>query len=317
MILRILTIIVFVFALSCNMTAQKQKTEQKKTNTMQLNKLTKEEKAVIINKGTEIPFTGMYNNHWKSGTYTCKQCDAPLYKSGDKFDGHCGWPSFDDEIAGAVKRIPDADGRRTEIVCTNCGGHLGHVFLGEGFTDKNTRHCVNSVSLNFEPLKLNQTTSAKAYFAGGCFWGMEYFYAKTEGVISTSVGYMGGESSNPTYREVCSGTSGHYEVIEVVYDSTKVSYEELARLFFEIHDPTQTNGQGPDIGEQYLSVAFYSTEREKETLEKLIQLLKSNGYKIATRLEKVKPYWEAENYHQDYYEKNGKQPYCHSYTKRF
>jgi methionine-R-sulfoxide reductase len=117
------------------------------------NKLTKEEERVIVNKGTEAPFTGKYFAFWEKGTYVCKRCGEPLYRSESKFEADCGWPSFDDEIPGAVKRSPDPDGVRTEISCASCGAHLGHVFLGEGFTKKNTRHCVNSISMDFIPDK--------------------------------------------------------------------------------------------------------------------------------------------------------------------
>jgi peptide-methionine (R)-S-oxide reductase len=121
--------------------------------TPELRQLTKEEEKVIVKKGTETPFTGKYYAFWEKGTYVCKRCGAALYRSESKFEANCGWPSFDDEIPGAVKRLPDPDGVRTEIQCARCGAHLGHVFMGEGFTKKNTRHCVNSISMDFVPDK--------------------------------------------------------------------------------------------------------------------------------------------------------------------
>lgn len=128
-----------------------EKNKVKNNTAMKFNELNEFEKSVIQGKATERPYTGKYYKFDEKGTYLCKKCNAPLYRSSDKFDAHCGWPSFDEEIPGAVKRIKDADGQRTEIVCAKCGAHLGHVFTGEGFTSKNTRHCVNSVSLNFMP----------------------------------------------------------------------------------------------------------------------------------------------------------------------
>ena len=285
-------------------------------NILKYNELTPEEERVIINKGTERPFTGKYNNNKEKGTYICKRCNEPLYVSEDKFDSHCGWPSFDSEIPGAVRHFPDADGIRTEIICNNCGAHLGHIFMGEGYTEKNVRHCVNSISLTFIPEK-KESIKEKAYFAGGCFWGMEYFFHKEPGVISTRVVYMGGHKKNPTYKEVCSGTTGHVETIEVVFDPSHTTFERLTRLFFEIHDPTQINRQGPDIGEQYRSAIFYVNDEQKQTAERLIKLLIDKGYKVATELAPADTFWEAEQYHQDYYKKNGQKPYCHIYTKRF
>lgn len=287
----------------------------KKEENMEYNKLTSTEENIIIHKGTERPFTGEYLNNKQRGIYVCKRCDAPLYKSEDKFDSECGWPSFDDELSGAVKRVPDTDGHRTEIICANCGGHLGHVFFGEGFTPKNTRHCVNSLSMKFIPDK--SATLRKSYFASGCFWGTEFYFMKAPGVVHTAVGFMGGHVDNPTYEEVCGKQTGHLELTEVEYDTNKTTYDDLVKLFFETHDFTQTNGQGPDIGSQYLSCIFYSTAAEKAIAEKYIAVLEEKGYRVATMLKPVSTFWKAEDYHQQYYQQKGDRPYCHVYRKVF
>ncbi len=281
------------------------------------NDLTAEEAKVIIKKATEYPFTGLYEKFNGKGTYLCKQCGNALYYSDAKFDAGCGWPSFDDEIDGAVRRVTDADGKRTEILCAYCGAHLGHVFTGEGFTPKNTRHCVNSVSLDFVPAKLAPGRYGTALFAGGCFWGVEYFLQKEPGVAAVVSGYTGGHVKNPSYREVCTGKTGHAETVKVTYDLSKTTYEKLLKLFLEIHDPTQVGGQGPDIGDQYRSEIFYKNDDQRKTAEKLLGILKDKGLKVATRVTKASEFYPAEEYHQDYYFRNGKVPYCHAYTQRF
>jgi len=281
------------------------------------NPLTPEEQSVILHKDTERPFTGKYTKFNGKGVYTCKYCDAILFRSTDKFDSECGWPSFDAAIPGAVKQTPDADGRRVEITCARCGGHLGHVFTGERFTPKNTRYCVNSISMNFVPA--DKMKVGKAWFAAGCFWGVQYFLERAKGVVTTTAGYMGGKTKKPTYKEVCSHATGHAETVEVVYDPLQTSFEELAKFFFEIHDPTQVDRQGPDIGDQYRGEIFYADDAQKATAEKLIQILSAKGMAVATKLDSAAAFtfWKAEDYHQFYYDKNGHQPYCHSWTKRF
>jgi len=296
--------------------------------------LTEAEAHIIRDKGTESPFTGKYWDFSGEGVYLCRQCGGPLYTSKSKFRSNCGWPSFDDEIDGAVIRKADADGRRTEIICARCGGHLGHVFLGEGYTDKDTRHCVNSASIVFRTAEEMKQAAAKAkaaaaatmpagtateeaIFAGGCFWGVEHLLAKAPGVIGATSGYTGGSTKDPTYEQVCTGRTGHAEAVRVVFDPSKTSYEALAKLFFEIHDPTAVNRQGPDVGTQYRSAIFYKDDRQKRTAEKLIGRLGENGYKVATEVEPASEFYPAEQYHQGYLGKHPGQPDCHAHTPRF
>lgn len=284
--------------------------------TFKQHSLTPDILKIVRDKATEHPNTGEYNELDQAGTYLCRQCGLALFRSQTKFHSACGWPSFDQERVDAVKQQPDLDGHRLEIVCARCNAHLGHVFQGEGFTAKNTRHCVNSLSLDFVT-DLTVSDTEEAIFAAGCFWGVEYYLQKLAGVLKTEVGYSGGYTQYPTYDEICRGQTGHVEAIRVLYDPTKITYEKLTKYFFEIHDPTQTTGQGPDLGQQYLSVIFYYDAIQKKIAQSLIAELEQQGLQIATQILAVSIFWQAENYHQDYYSKTGKNPYCHRYVQRF
>jgi peptide methionine sulfoxide reductase msrA/msrB len=273
------------------------------------------EKQVIVDRGTERPFTGKYDEHAALGVYACRNCGAALYRSDDKFDAGCGWPAFDDEIPGAVKRTADPDGRRIEITCAKCGAHLGHVFAGEKLTAKDTRHCVNSISLVFEPQEGGRLQ--RAVFAGGCFWGVEERMRRRPGVLAAVSGYAGGKTENPSYQQVGSGTTGHAEAVEVIYDPKKTDFETLCKYFLEIHDPTEKDRQGPDVGTQYRSAIFYLDEAQRKKAEELLDVLRAKKYDVATEVVPFRRFWNAEAYHQDYYERKGSEPYCHRYQKRF
>ena len=265
--------------------------------------LTPKIRYIIVDKGTELPNSGVFNLKEEEGTYLCRQCGQALFRGNHKFISQCGWPSFDDEIPDRIKRRPDADGRRTEILCSNCDAHLGHVFIGEHHTEKNLRHCVNSLSIDF--VKDNQVLNTEeAIVAGGCFWGIQHSMHKAPGVVFTEVGYSGGDSEYPTYEQVCKGITHHLEAVRVIFDTDKTNYENILRHFFDIHDATQANGQGPDIGEQYQSAIYYYDESQLKIAKKLISSLQEQKINIVTKLFLVTTFWPAEEYHQHYYEKN-------------
>jgi peptide methionine sulfoxide reductase msrA/msrB len=302
---------------SCNaQIGSENMTNQEKPNTTEYNKLTEAEKRIILQKGTEYPNTGEYNKHYEDGTYICRQCNQQLYKSSSKFNSNCGWPSFDDELDGAVNRILDSDGRRTEIVCSNCKGHLGHVFIGENFTAKNTRHCVNSISMKFVPKEqsIPEIITSKEIteldtitFGAGCFWCVEVLFQKLKGVSHVESGYAGGKIKNPTYKMVCQGNTGSVEVAQLVYDPKIISTETLIDIFFHVHDPTTLNRQGNDAGEQYRSVIFFHSSQQKEIAKNVLKRIDSSklwNEPIVTTIESIYNYSIAEDYHQNYYNNN-------------
>ena len=278
--------------------------------------LTPHEYEIIVNKNTEMPSTGRYTDNQENGTYLCRNCGIPLFDADSKFVSSCGWPSYDIHIGNNVKELPDADGRRTEILCNNCDSHLGHIFHGEGYTAFNTRYCVNSASVDFVPFQ-NITKTEEIIVAAGCFWGVEHYLKKLDGVLLAESGYCGGDKPYPSYKEVCTGKTDYLEVVRIIFDTTKISLDSVLKYFFEIHDFEQTDGQGPDIGKQYKSAIFCYNDSQKQVANKIVLELNNMGYKVATDIRDMKPYYVAEEYHLDYYNKNGSTPYCHRPRKIF
>ncbi|PJD92885.1 MAG: peptide-methionine (S)-S-oxide reductase [Legionella sp.] len=278
--------------------------------------LTPEARRIICEHATERPHSGAYNAIATDGTYLCRRCGWALFRASSQFSAGCGWPSFDEDVSQRVKEYGDPDGQRTEIRCGRCDAHLGHVFLNEQWTATSRRYCVNSVSLDFV-IEDTVLDTSEAIVAGGCFWGVDYYLRQIPGVLNVEVGYIGGATSNPTYAEVCTGQTGHYEAARVLFDKTKTNYQTVVERFFEIHDPTQVDGQGADRALRYQSAVFTYDTHQSECVRDLIRRLENNGYDVATTLYPVTTFWPAEAYHQEYYTKHASTPYCHQRVLRF
>jgi peptide methionine sulfoxide reductase msrA/msrB len=299
-------------------------------------KLSSEQFAVTQQCGTEPPFLNAYWDNHKPGIYVDVVSGEPLFSSLDKFDSGTGWPSFTQPVKGTgvvEKKDTELGMARTEVRSKMADSHLGHVF-DDGPRDKGgLRYCINSASLRFIPVEemdqagygqylepfvkaglIKPVTRETAILAGGCFWGMEEIIRKIPGVIKTTVGYSGGKTANPTYEDVCTGTTGHAEAIEVVFDPAKLSYETLLDYFFRMHDPTTLNRQHNDVGTQYRSAIFYNGDAQKQTAERVAARWDKSGKfnrPITTEIAAATKFYSAEDYHQKYLVKHPGGYTCH------
>ncbi len=284
-------------------------------------KLDPEAYRITQSAATERPFCGTLLDNKKDGTYVCVVCGLPLFSSEHKFDSGTGWPSFYREFdpEHVARRVDRSHGMiRTEINCARCDAHLGHVF-DEGPKPTGERHCLNSASLKFYekgqelPAESRPAELETAYFAGGCFWGIEHYFQQGPGVVDAVSGYMQGRVENPSYKQVCYEDTGHAETVKVVFDPKKISYRRLLEAFFVMHNPTELNRQGPDVGTQYRSGIWYTSEAQKKEAEAYIAELQNSdrfaGRRIVTQVEAAKVFYPAEAYHQDYIDKTGRA--CH------
>ena len=272
--------------------------------------LNDEEYDVTRLKGTERPFSSEMCGVFEPGIYACRCCATPLFDSDEKFDSGTGWPSFTQPLEKNIVayEVDNSHGStRIEALCNICDAHLGHVFP-DGPEPSGLRYCMNALSLQ----KVNSSSQeGVATFGGGCFWCTEAVFQNLEGVLKVESGYAGGDVDKPTYRAVCSGQTGHAEVIQVTYDPKKISFSDLLLVHMGTHDPTTLNCQGADMGTQYRSIIFYRNEEEREITEKALEQAQEDlDDQIVTEIEEFDTFFPAENEHQNYYTDNPNQPYC-------
>lgn len=299
-----------------------------------LEKLTKIQYEVTQNDATEPPFQNEYWDNKKEGIYVDIVSNEPLFTSLDKYDSGCGWPSFTRPISDeslTTKMDFKLAAPRVEVRSKGADSHLGHVFNDGPRERGGLRFCINSASLRFIPREklaeegfeeyesLFRQADSSAYFGGGCFWGVEAIFAGLKGVHDVESGYSGGTVENPKYEDVCTGLTGHAEVVKVSFDSKVISYETLLDYFWRMHDPTTLNQQGYDTGTQYRSVIFYTNDEQKEQAIESKKMAQGRelfkGREIVTEISPLINYYRAEEYHQDYYDKKYHGlggPICHT-----